>query len=171
MARHIFLTGDRQIGKSTLLKKVLHAYHGKIGGFVTQKTTEFMGPDCSVHIFGLDEAQVFSPGNFLFICGKPNQHACERFDSLGCDALLRCADCSLIVMDELGRHEANAARFRSAVLEKLNGDTPILGVLQSPAEALWPEIVQHPKARILEITSGNRDWPGLADGILSDLQA
>lgn len=41
MARHVFLTGEKQIGKSTLLKKVLDNYAGEISGFFHGENQSF----------------------------------------------------------------------------------------------------------------------------------
>ena len=41
MARHIFLTGKKQIGKSTLLQKILKNYQGTADGFLTVRTKEY----------------------------------------------------------------------------------------------------------------------------------
>lgn len=48
MARHIFLTGQKQVGKSTLLKKVLKQFHGEVGGFFTLRTDSFLKTAYSV---------------------------------------------------------------------------------------------------------------------------
>ena len=58
-------------------------------------------------------------------------------------------------MDELGPHEADAALFRKKILNLLDGQPPILGVLQEPAESFWPKIVNHPKVEIITISEDN----------------
>jgi|BioPla2DNA2_1021312.scaffolds.fasta_scaffold122194_1 nucleoside-triphosphatase THEP1 len=169
MARHIFLTGEKQIGKSTLLKKVLDKYAGDAAGFFTVRTNEFLKDGYSVHMFGLDEEAVPGENNLLFVCGKPNEHMFERFDRMGCEVLSKCVDSSLTVMDELGPHEVRAELFHKAVLRLLDGNVPILGVLQAPAESFWPDIVEHPQVQIIEINEHNRDDSIVIDDILSIL--
>ena len=51
MARHIFLTGKKQIGKSTLLQKILKNYQGTADGFLTVRTKEYLGDQYSVHMY------------------------------------------------------------------------------------------------------------------------
>ena len=58
-------------------------------------------------------------------------------------------------MDELGPHEAEAKEFRQAVFDTLDGPVPVLGVLQAPADAFWPDIVSRPDVLILEISEKN----------------
>ena len=169
MARHIFLTGEKQIGKSTLLKKILDKYTGDTGGFFTLRTNEFLKDGYSVHMFGLDEDVIPTENNLLFVCGKTDEHMSESFDRLGCETLSKCADSSLIIMDELGPHEANAELFHKAVLRLLDGNVPILGVLQAPAESFWPDIVRHPSVQVIGISEHNRDGSIVIDDILSVL--
>ncbi len=167
MTGHVFLTGEKRVGKSTLLKKVLAGFSGSIGGFFTVRTNAFLEGRYSVHLFAPGEETKPDEGNLLFVCGEPNGNSTESFERLGCRALESVRGSSLIVMDELGPHEAEAVRFRRAVLKLLDGDTPILGVLQAPAERFWPEIVKHPGAEIIEITKSNRDSEALLQHILA----
>ncbi len=167
MARHIFLTGEKRVGKSTLLQKVLAQYTGKVGGFFTVRTDAFLPDAHSVHLFCADDKPVPGASNLLFVCGVPDPHTPERFDHLGCRALAKCENCSLIVMDELGPHEANAALFHQTVLKRLDGDIPILGVLQAPAALFWPDITGHPEVKILEISEANREQEDIIESIFS----
>lgn len=171
MARHIFLTGEKRIGKSALVKEVLNRYAGDAGGFFTVRTNEFLKGSYSVHMFNLNEAAIPSENSLLFVCGKANRHMSERFDRLGCEILSKCSDSSLIVMDELGPHEAGAGSFREAVLRSLDGNIPILGVLQAPAELFWPDIVDHPMVEMIEISKNNRDNEDIIGQILSAINS
>ena len=164
-ARHVFLTGRKQVGKSTLIQKILDCWPGMVGGFRTIRTRAFLGTVYSVHLFCMGEEMIPREENLLFLCGQPGPDMKERFERLGCRALKKCAGCSLIVMDELGPHEAEAVRFRQEVRRLLDGSIPILGVMQAPAELYWPEAA-HPAIRLLEITEENRDREELKQEIL-----
>lgn len=98
-------------------------------------------------------------GNLLFVCGKKDGETKKRFDRLGCRALENCGDSDLIIMDELGPHEAEAEAFARRVREILNGAIPVIGVLQKTPEGCWPEISSHSDVKVLEITKANRDDP------------
>lgn len=169
MAEHVFLTGKKHIGKSTVLKKILQGYQGRIGGFFTVRTREFLKEAYSVHLFCPGDPPIPDEKNLLFVCGKPQADTRERFDRLGTQALSRTWGCSVILMDELGSHEASAVLFRKAVLQFLEGDIPILGVLQAPGEGSWPEVAGHPKVQVVEITEENRDQEELIAGIRARL--
>lgn len=155
--RHLFLTGEKGVGKSTLLRKALAGYTGRVGGFLTVKTRAFLKDRDSVHLLLPGEEAAPTEENLLFVCGEEGGDAASRFDRLGGVALSRCAGCRLLLMDELGPREAEAPLFRAAVLTALAGDTPVLGVLQAPAARFWPEAARHPRVRLLEVTRGNRD--------------
>ena len=147
MARHIFLTGKKQIGKSTLIQKILKNYQGTADGFLTVRTKEYLGDQYSVHMYHLTEPRNPNEQNLLFVCGKANEHTADTFNCLGCRILSMCSDCSLLIMD---------------------GQIPVLGVLQEPAEACWSEIVNHPNVEIITLSESNRNNSSLCEHILSD---
>ena len=151
MVRHIFLTGEKQIGKSTILQKVLREYEKSVGGFYTVRTNEFLGNQYSVHLLKAGETSRITEENFLFLCGEKDDMVEKRFDC--------------IVMDELGPHEEKAEKFVAAVNELLNGEVPILGVLQKTAGCCWPQFAAHPAVKILEITKENRNDPQILEEI------
>lgn len=153
---HVFLTGAKGIGKSTLLRKIAAYLPGKQGGFRTVRTGEFLPDGASVHLLPWQASARPAQENLLFVCGQPDAEVDARFARLGCAALEGCEDCALLVMDELGPHEADAVAFREAVLRCVDGDIPVLGVLQAPAERFWPELVSHPKVRLFCLTEENR---------------
>ena len=63
----------------------------------------------------------------------------------------------LIVLDECGRLEQKLPRFRARVLELLDGDTPILGVIRQDASGWLEDIRRHPGVRLVTVTLQNRD--------------
>lgn len=165
--RHVFLTGPKGIGKSTLIRSVLNRFSGSVGGFRTIKTDQYLEHAPSVHLFSFGEPMIPTDQNFLFQCGKSDHDTDSRFNQLGCRAIRQSSDASLIVMDELGPHEAKAEQFHQTVLDALNGSVPILGVLQAPADSFWPEITSRPDVLILEISENNR----MEDRLLKKIEA
>ena len=119
----------------------------------------------SVHLFSPGEPGIPTEQNFLFACGKPDKNSDSRFNQMGSDRLRHSADSSLILMDELGPHEAGAKEFHQTVLDTLDGPVPVLGVLQAPADAFWPDIVSRPDVLILEISEENRSQESLLQRI------
>ena len=115
---HVFLTGKKQIGKSTFLKKVLAVYPKCPAGFYTVRTNAFLETSYSAHLFSAklpEKQRIPTEENLLFLCGNPAYDPIERFNRLGCAALLHSDAPSLMIMDELGPNEGKALDFQRAV--------------------------------------------------------
>ena len=67
---HVFLTGKKQIGKSTFLKKVLAVYPKCPAGFYTVRTNAFLETSYSVHLFSAklpEKQRIPTEENLLFL--------------------------------------------------------------------------------------------------------
>lgn len=170
---HVFLTGEIQIGKTTLINKVLNELPGcRIGGFCTVTKDDIPGTAGSVYIVRADEA--FSAGagctggaglyfgdkNRVGIrCGNPGPTGFpDVFDHFGVMTLANAENCDLILMDEIGKMEREAFAFTKRVLELLDKDVPVLGVLRKEGSTpLQERIRNHPKVRLIKMTIESRD--------------
>lgn len=148
---HLFFTGRKGVGKSTLVRAAIEGK--RVGGFFT-KRVEGLLERPSVHLLRAGAADVPSAENLLFCCGGADM---QQFDKLGCGALADTAGCDVLVMDELGPHEEQAAAFRQAVLRALDGDIPVIGVLQQADSAFLDRVAAHPGVRLITVTEENRD--------------
>jgi len=147
---HLFLTGEKGVGKSTLLRHLLSQCTGEIGGFFTVRRGG------SVYLLSRDTGIEPTEANCLFDCGDEDSVAiARRFDALGTAALSRKVQ--LYVMDELGPHEEQAAAFQRRVLELLDGEIPVLGVVQAADSAFLRRVLSHPKVQSVTVTTENRD--------------
>ena len=149
MTGHLFLTGPKGVGKSTLIRGLLTEETGPLGGFFTVKH------EGGIYLLPAAREWAFTPENFLFRCGRSGDPA--RFDDLGCAALADTAGCRLLVMDELGPHEAAARQFQVSVFRALDGEIPILGVLQQAESEFLHRIAHHPRVTVLTVSVENRD--------------
>ena len=109
-----------------------------------------------------------SKENFLFFCGQASDalyrqydflpDPAPRFNRIGCALLDKIhSGTDLIIMDEIGPHEYEASAFRASILRCLDGDIPILGVLQQTDSALFRKIAGHPAVTVIDVTEGNRE--------------
>ena len=154
--RHLFLTGEKGVGKSTLLKKLLEGRKEHVGGFLTVRSAAVFPGRISLHLLDLGGGEVPAEENFLCFCPPSGDDSeAERFNLLGCAALARGGE--LIVMDELGPAEAGAEAFQLAVKAALDGNAPIFGVLQKTDSLLYRLVFSHPNVRLVEVTRNNRD--------------
>ena len=159
---HVFLTGAVQVGKSTLIDRVLAQLPQlRTAGFRT--VTEEDLPDAigSVYLVGADRGGERSGENRVAIrYGAPRgaEGFPAAFDRAGTAHLAAAEESDLIVMDEIGRLEEKAERFCSRIEELLDGDVPILGVVQRRGDTpLQRRIRSHPRVRLIEVTQENRE--------------
>lgn len=158
--RHIFLTGEKQVGKSTLWRKVLERSGISPGGF---QTLEYLvgGAFRGYRLHGLGRTPT-DLGNdvpvSVFLRRKLHLPVPGSFDIFG-TALLKLAleDGGYILMDELGIFERDAAAFRQAVVDCLNGACHVLGVLQKADDPFLEAILNRPDVLVFTVTKENRE--------------
>ena len=156
---HVFLTGEKQVGKSTLVSAVLASAGLKYGGLRSISVFD-ENNDRNVYLVpanGENRESAVLAG----VCS--NRHITERhpevFDDVGCRLLEFDDDTKLVVIDEIGNMERDAERYSDRILELLDrNDIRILGVLQKKANSHLAEAIRkHPNVRIIEVTEENRD--------------
>ena len=92
-------------------------------------------------------------------CPHNRSMSCDPkiFDQLCTRFLEEYSDANIIIMDELGFLERNAFIFQQAVLNALNSDIPIIGVLRKGNIPWHESIKSHPQTSLCEISMENRD--------------
>ena len=153
----IFLTGERGVGKSTALRRALSGCGLGLGGFMTDFGDTRYAENKELRLLPWAEEPELSAGEVCARLGPGGRQVFpEVFDGLGAELLYRAAEdpaCGLILMDELGFLEAEALRFRSAVLSALAGPKPVLGVVRRGL-GVWHGA---PLGEVWEVTRENRD--------------
>ncbi|WP_317855269.1 nucleoside-triphosphatase [Chakrabartyella piscis] len=153
--KHIFLYGERQIGKSTIVQKVLTKLDVEMGGFYTK---------FDVSSDGNKILQLQSVNEEDSICGEVAKWCkttwrvdANAFDVLGVQALTKNPSPQLYVMDECGRLEKDAKQLQECILGILDGETPVLGVLHYK-NSKWKEVLRKREDILfLEATKENRN--------------
>jgi len=157
---HIFLTGEIQVGKSTVIAKTLSLLKIPPGGFKT-----YYGPDRELankllYMNSAHEPKSFRKKNAVvrFFEGIPPQTLIKKFDTYGVE-LIRAARTSsnLILMDECGSLERDALTFQKEVIDTLDGNIPVLGVIKLASKGWTDRIRNHPKVKVITVTKENRD--------------
>lgn len=157
---NIFLTGEVQVGKSTVIAKTLSLLKITPGGFKTYFGPDRDSPNKLLYMNSAAEPKIFRKENAVarFIEGRPGQALTRKFDTYGVD-LIRSAktSSSLILMDECGELECDALVFQNEVIDTLDGSMPVFGVLKL-ASGGWTNIIRnHSKVKLLTVTLENRD--------------
>lgn len=157
---HIFLTGEIQIGKSTVIAKTLALLNIIPRGFKTYFGSDRECPDKSLYMSPAAGPKLFRKENAVahFSEGQPPQALTEKFDINGVE-LIRSArmNSSLIIMDECGSLERNALLFQEEIMDTLDGNIPVLGVIKQGSKGWTDRIRNHPKVKLITVTEGNRD--------------
>jgi nucleoside-triphosphatase len=154
---NILLTGQRNIGKTTLIEAFLNANPYIIAGFVTKKQRYAQASD-GVFIYDInDKNQQTSLRHLVAICGKKQivKKFDHPFETIGVQSLNR-RPCDLIIMDELGVIENQAVLFRKAIIDALNSDVPVLGVIKDSDDAYLNDIRNREDVKVISVTQKNR---------------
>ncbi|MHB8963227.1 MAG: nucleoside-triphosphatase [Saccharofermentanales bacterium] len=168
--KHIFITGDIGIGKSTLIGKLLSLYPDKKPhGFYTKKKPVQPDGGCCVYIHPAQEAKRhYNKANCIAACAVGHvQIYGYVLDTAGAALLSGIPPMSLVVMDELGFFESEAPAFCSKVLNILDSDCSVIGVVRDAATPFLDAVRTRPDVAIYRMTMENRDT--LFDRIRSDI--
>lgn len=159
--RPILIVGARDVGKTTLIRRLLAENTRPVQGFYTEKRLTAPPGTHSTYLspawVSLEE-RTFSPDNQVgHWNGQQMQPFPQVFDTLGVACLTDIASEALVVMDELGFLESKAPRFTQAVLETLNGPAQVLAAVKDrPDVPFLQTILSHPNALVFRLTPDNR---------------
>ncbi len=158
-SRHIFLTGQSGIGKTTLIQSIVTSLPDNIsvGGFTTRfniqsdkEKTLYISPFTVKNLNEKKTVMQWNSGSITIFD--------DIFESYGAELLQNSQNKNLIIMDELGRFEENCKHFKSEVFTCLDGKIPVLGVIRSLDYKTWlDEVKSHPNVMVLEVSKENID--------------
>lgn len=158
---HIFLTGEIQVGKSTVIAKTLSQLKIIPGGFKTYYGPDRELPNKLLYMNSAPEPKSFREENAVvrFFADHPPQTLTQIFDNYGVE-LIRSARTSsnLILMDECGSLEWEALAFQKEVINTLDGNTPVLGVIKLASKGWVDRVRNHPQVKLIAVTKENRDF-------------
>ena len=155
---HVFLTGERQIGKSRAVRRAAELLGRPVTGFRTCFLTRERGTSSLYMVPAEEDDPVLDAAHTVAELREGKMcPLTERFDTLGAELLResRRHPGTLILMDECGHLEKNALEFQREIRLCLDGETPVLGVLRK--DQPWHEFIRnHPRVRVLEVNEENR---------------
>lgn len=157
---HLFLTGEIQVGKSTVIRRALEESEVIYDGFFTGFGDNRDIKNRSLYMNRASKKDSRRDENVIvqFIDGIP-QVRTPVIERLGIEILDSMkADVQCIIMDECGRFEGMAENFKSRILKILDMQTPVAGVVRKGFEGTWlDQIKHHKKVALLEVTADNRE--------------
>jgi nucleoside-triphosphatase len=152
------LTGERGIGKSTIIHDFFIDYRGKISGFKTLK--EHRETHRS-YLFGIHEDMCQSDKSCICIADEHNRlkGIPYTFESKGVAILKECLQSppDLLIMDELGVFENEAFEFQRLVFECLNSSIPVIGVVKAKSSPFLDAIRNRDDVETITVTKENRN--------------
>lgn len=163
--RHVFLTGEKQVGKTTIIREFLSQSGLSADGFITFWESDggsggglYLSPFLTDSL-NYEKYLVAEKGEQK---QGPREKLLKVFNTHGCEILESSGKRDIIVMDELGFIESEAADFRQSVMRRIDGEVPILGVIKPMQTEFLDEIRAHPEVEVRTVTEENRgtvlDW-------------
>ena len=157
---HIFLTGEKQVGKSTIIRRYLELTGISADGFVTFWESDGSGAG-GLYLSRYSPDSVPPENHLIAVKGArrlaPVEGYTRVFDVFGREILDNSGKRGLVVMDELGFLESEAQDFQRAVMRHIDGGVPILGVIRPKRTGFLDGVRAHPNVVIREVTPENRD--------------
>lgn len=152
----LFLTGDFNTGKTTIIEKCLAGYTGPLWGFRTYKHPK-EGPA----FVWLEEAAF--PGQAHKVAeiqeGEGRVFYPEVFDRQGTSILqkIQPGTRGLVLMDEIGFIESKSPAFQREILRVLDLEIPVIGALRSHSTTPFLQTLrQRPDLTLYTVTAENR---------------
>ena len=161
MKRHLLICGERGVGKSTLIRRLLAENRREVGGFVTKRLTAADGRGFfPIYLYPAaqkEEERRSEKANLVGTCdSRSSVRYPEVFDGLGVRLIESAPRGGLILMDELGFLENDAEAFQAAVLRALSGDTPVLAAVKPRDTPFLRAVREHRNAELVYIDEENR---------------
>lgn len=154
---NLFLTGEKGVGKSTLLQKLLTELKIEPVGFFTLPYYQD-GQRKGFYLHSLTPLANNDQPISIQLDSSSCQPIVGTFDELGC-AILRNAMLEqkrVLVIDELGTLESSAFAFLQQVYVCLDQNQLVLGVLKQADSHFLATIRAHPQSKIYTLTTTNR---------------
>jgi nucleoside-triphosphatase len=153
----VFLYGKRGAGKSTIIKRLMDELALKASGFRTIRGPADAEGRYDFYMTGAaGDIDMQSRIGYSYMDGRWGSFS-EAFETSGVELLMFGEKPEIIVMDELGFMETRAERFQRRVLEILDEDIPVIGVVKNRPEPFLQKIFDHPSVTAIEVTEENRN--------------
>jgi nucleoside-triphosphatase THEP1 len=155
--KKVFLYGKRHSGKSTIINTLLGELGLRPAGFRTISDSPDFSGDWNLYITGAGERpQLKSKVASCHSDGSWESYS-NVFDDAGVKLLTFSGKPQIVIMDELGFMEEHAARFKKRVLEVLDEEHAVLGVIKPAGNGFLQSVIGHPSVMAVEVTEENRN--------------
>ena len=157
---HALIVGDRGVGKSTLIHRVLKELNRPVFGFETKKEEQLEDPirGCPIYIYDAGKPHCRTGENLIGYHKEQDIPAITAaFDRYAPKLMGAVPKEAVVELDEIGFLEANAERFCQTVMHLLDGKNPVIAAVKNREHPFLEAVRSHPEARCFYITETNRD--------------
>ncbi|MBR2423026.1 MAG: hypothetical protein IKB09_11880 [Oscillospiraceae bacterium] len=157
---HALIVGDRGVGKSTLIRRVLKELNCPVFGYETKKEEALEDPlrGCPIYIYDAGTPHIQTPDNLIGYHREQNTAAITAaFERYAPRLMLTVPGNSVVELDEIGFLEAKSETFCQAVLQLLNRNKPVIAAVKNKEHPFLNTIREHPNVYCFYITPKNRD--------------
>jgi nucleoside-triphosphatase len=156
MSIKIMLTGPPGCGKTTAIRQVLDHLRCEAHGFTTQEIRE-SGRRTGFKLTTLDGQEGLLAHTRIRGRSRVSKYGVDLsvMDELAVGAIRQgVSRRSLIVIDEIGPMELLSSGFRSAVLEALEADLPLIGTIMMRSSPFTDGIKARQDVRLIQLSRG-----------------
>lgn len=163
MKTNLFLTGKPRVGKTTILKKVIKKLELVPGGFMVDRDGKernwlsFYMLDARDFLFFKNKEVKKRVFAWREIPGEKWNISLEVFNEFGSNLLKKGYDTDIIIMDELGRFELKADKFKKSVVKALDSPYPVMGILKDEKNPFLDSIRERNDVILYRVTEYNRE--------------
>ena len=160
IAMHALIVGERGVGKSTLIRRVLNELNRPVFGFETKKEEALEDPlrGCPIYIYDAGKPHCRTEENRIGYHREQDTAAITAaFDRYAPKLTESVPEKAVVELDEIGFLEAKSDAFCRAVLYLLEGDRPVIAAVKNREHPFLETVRNHPNARCFIITEENRD--------------
>ena len=167
--KNIFLTGEKHIGKSTLIQSILNRLNLSVGGYITERVIKNNKTTYIARSLynGSESYPIANVNN----SDRTREVFMDSFD-IGIVSILEKSlkNRDVIILDELGFFEDNSKIFKYKIYELLDSNKVILGVIKDCNCEFLNNIRQRDDVLLIKVTKENREETlnrliGIMDGL------
>ena len=157
---HALIVGDRGVGKSTLIRRVLKELNRPVFGYETKKEEfpEESVRGCPIYNNDAGKPHCQTAENFIGFHRDTDFDAfTAAFDRYAPKLTASVPEDAIVKLDETGFLEAKSEAFCQGVLHLMDGNRPVIAAVKNRDIPFLKQLREHPNARCFTITPENRD--------------
>lgn len=152
--KNIFFTGEKGVGKTTILNKIINELNLDVGGYFTSR--EFVNDGVKFYLNDFITKKTVLMADFS---DRENPKVFKDSFEIFAVELIKKAlqEKSIIILDEIGNMEESFEDFKNAIFETLESDKIVIGVLKKCESNFVNSIKQKDNILLFCVDEDNRN--------------